>query len=268
MKIFLMTDMEGCAGILNHDDWVLRDSMYYEKGRRILTEEVNAAVRGFFDGGAEYILVCDGHGAGGIDPELLDERAHLIRGWEKNIFPFGLDNSFDAVAVVGQHAKAGTDYSHITHTGWFNTIDLNLNGVSIGEFGLLVFCASEFNIPAIFAAGEKALCKEAEELTPGIVTVSVKEGNIKDGLDHLSTDEYRAAKLGAIHKSPIAARKLIQEGAKKAAEKLKSDSKSYTIPKLDPPYEVIHKLRKSGDAPASEKRYGDEKSIIKAFNAR
>ena len=127
MKIMIMTDMEGCAGILNHDDWVTPEGRYYEKGQRFLTGEVNAAVAGFFEAGATEVVIIDGHGYGGIDPELLDERASLSRGAPKPVWPWGLDKTFAGMAFVGQHAKAGTPYSHITHTGWFNCIDTTVN---------------------------------------------------------------------------------------------------------------------------------------------
>ena len=71
MKIYIMTDMEGCAGILDHDNWVLPSGRYYEAGRQILAEETNAAIEGFLAGGATEIFVLDGHGAGGIDPLRL-----------------------------------------------------------------------------------------------------------------------------------------------------------------------------------------------------
>ena len=98
MKIMIMTDMEGVAGILNHDDWVMPEGLFYLQGRRLLTEEINAAVSGFFDGGAEEVLVIDGHGKGGIDPELLDERALLSRGRREKVWPRGLDDSFAGLA--------------------------------------------------------------------------------------------------------------------------------------------------------------------------
>ena len=80
MKILLMSDMEGVAGILNREDWTRPSGATYDAGKRLLTEEVNAAIDGLFAGGATYVLVVDGHGPGGIDPELLDERA-LDRRW-------------------------------------------------------------------------------------------------------------------------------------------------------------------------------------------
>ncbi|NQT13076.1 MAG: M55 family metallopeptidase [Planctomycetes bacterium] len=153
MKLMIMTDMEGVAGILNHEDWVRLSSRFYDKGLRLVAGEVNAAVDGFFTGGAKEVIVYDGHGAGGIDPELLDPRAQLIRGVCSPVFPWGLDRTFAGLAVVGQHAKAGTPFSHITHTGSFNCIDESINGVSIGEYGELALCAMELGIPTILACG-------------------------------------------------------------------------------------------------------------------
>ncbi len=266
MKILIMTDMEGCAGVLSHDDWVLQNGKFYNKGVRLLTEEVNAAVRGFFSAGAKEILVIDGHGAGGIDPELLDERVSLQHGWSKDIYPLGLDKTFSAVAFVGQHAKAGTPYSHITHTGWFHRTDVKVNDISIGEYGYLAFCAMELGVPTIFASGEKALCEEAEGLTPGVVTVSVKQGLLPDGLDELDTDEYRKAKLSAIHISPKKARELICCNAEKALLKLQKNPKEFKYPEIKLPYTMIVKFRKNGETEAKEIIYEHKDSLISLFN--
>jgi len=266
MKIMIMTDMEGCAGILNHDDWVTPEGRYYEKGKRLLTEEVNAALAGFFEAGAGEVVVIDGHGYGGIDPELLDERALLSRGAPKPAWPWGLDKTFDALAFVGQHAKAGTPYSHITHTGWFNCIDRTINGISIGEYGNMALCAMELGIPTILACGEKALAEEAAALTPGVVTVSVKHGVLPDGLDALDCDAYRKAKLSAIHLSPMKARKLIKEGAFQALLKLKQQPEAFSSPKLTPPYVLEAKFRANGEKPAHVCRQEHPDSIIGLLN--
>jgi len=250
MKILIVTDMEGCAGVLNHDDWVMPAGRYYEKGQRILTEETNAAIAGFFDAGASEVLVVDGHGMGGIDPELLDERAMVQRGRHPGGFLGELDEGYAGMAFVGQHAKAGTPFSHITHTQWFNYIDLAINGVSIGEYGQCVLLGMERGVRTFFAAGELALTHEAAELTPGVVTVAVKRGLLPDGLDHLDAEQYRAAKLGAVHCAPKQARKLIYEGARKAAQRLKSDPTSFQFPQIKPPYIRTARFRRDGDKPA------------------
>lgn len=267
MKIMIMTDMEGVAGVLNHDDWVQPSGRFYEKGMRLLTGEVNAAVCGLAQAGVEEIVVVDGHGAGGIDPELLDLRALLQRGRCEPIWPWGLDRTFDALAFVGQHAKAGTPYSHITHTQWFDHRDLRLNGRSIGEYGQLALCAMELGVPTILACGEQALCDEATALTPGVETVAVKRGLLPDGLDDLDTDAYRLAKLSALHLSPEAVRERIRDGAIKAVERLRRGPCAFRYPTLPPPFRLECDLRRDGDRPARSLVSHHPDSIIALMNA-
>ena len=266
MKILIMTDMEAVAGVLNHDEWVVPTGRFFSKGQRLLTEEVNAAIEGFIAAGAEEIVVVDGHGFGGIDPEILHESALLLRGESEHKFPWGLDASFDGLAFVGQHAKAGTPYSHITHTQWFNYIDLSVNGISIGEYGQLALCAMELGIPTLLACGEEMLCKEAESLTPGVITVSGKQGLLPDGLDHLDTDAYQQAKLSAIHKSPKRVRKLIRKGAEAALHKLKQDPDGYAYPTLTRPYTRTIRFRKNGNTAPYETSDEHLDSLIQLIN--
>ena len=266
MKLMLMTDMEGVAGILNHDDWVLPDGEFYEQGRRLLTEEVNAAIDGFCAGGIDEIVVIDGHWTGGIDDQILDKRASVIRDAGEDMWPWRLDSSYDGLAFVGQHARAGTPYSHITHTQGFEYIDLRLNGISIGEYGQLALCAMELGVPTILACGEQALSDEAEQLTPGVVTVSVKEGTLPDGLDHLDADAYGRAKLEAEHLPPEEVRTLIREGALVAGERLSKEPSSFRYPRIAPPYEIVAEFRNSGDIPAHKECYRHPDSIIGVLN--
>jgi D-aminopeptidase len=193
MKIMIMTDLEGVAGILNAEDWTRPDSRYYDKGKAMLTAEVNAATQAFLDNGFTEVIVNDGHGSGAIDPNLLHVQAKLIRGATKPIYPWGLDRSFAAFAFVGQHAKSRTSYSHLTHTGAFSVLSCAVNGYEIGEFGQCAYCAWELGIPTIFASGEKAFCVEAEELAPGIVTAAVKEGLLEDEFDHYDAKSFTDA---------------------------------------------------------------------------
>ena len=159
MKIYLVTDMEGCAGVLNFEDHEGKNGIWYQRGIQILTEEANAVIDGFFAGGVDGVTVVDGHGAGAIDPLRLDRRADLLAGALRpplGPYPFGLDASYAGIAWVGQHAKAGTDYSHLTHTGWCGCIDSSVNGISIGEYGQMALCAKELGVPSFFAGGEAA----------------------------------------------------------------------------------------------------------------
>ena len=116
MKIFIMTDIEGVAGVITYQGWANGDSRHFQDSRKLLAKEINAAVDGFFASGATEIVVADGHGGngyGGVDFLTLDKRVKFQRGWPKGPYPLGLNKSFDVAAVVGQHAKAGTEFAHI-----------------------------------------------------------------------------------------------------------------------------------------------------------
>jgi len=266
MKIMIMTDMEGAAGILNFEDWVFPSGRYYENGKSLLTAEVNAAVDGFFAAGASEVLVVDGHGCGGINPELLDERAMLMSGAPRPAWPWGLDRSFSGLAFVGQHAKAGTPFSHMTHTQDFQYVDLSLNGVSIGEYGQLALCAMELGVPTVLACGEKALAEEASALTPGVVTVSVKHGLLPDGLGDVDAQTYGRSKLSAVHISPRRARGMIRAGAVEAMRRLREDPSAFRYPDIRPPYVLQGVLRPSGSNPKRKFRNEHPTSVIAVMN--
>lgn len=222
MKIYIITDMEGVAGILNFDDWCVPTGRYYELGKELLTREVNAAVEGFFDGGATAIRVSDGHGRGGINPLLLDARVELKRGSSDGwAFP---DEGFHALAFIGQHAKAGTPFAHIAHTQYWDHFDFIVNDVSIGEFGQGAFTAAERGIRTIFAAGDLALTREAAALAPGLVTVAGKRGLNPGTGNELSLEEYARCNLGAIHCHPERVRQLLRQGAAAAVRRARDDA--------------------------------------------
>jgi hypothetical protein len=59
MRVFLSTDIEGTAGIA---DWnQVLPGAEYEMGRRLLQDEVNAAIDGALEAGATEIVVNDSH---------------------------------------------------------------------------------------------------------------------------------------------------------------------------------------------------------------
>lgn len=206
MRLFLITDMEGCAGVLNSTDWCFPGGRCYETGRMLLTEEVNAAVRGFLEHGFDEVLVADAHGLGGLDLLRLDERVRYQRGFA-GPYPLGMTPDFDAVAWVGQHAKAGTPFAHLAHTSSMRVVDQRINGISVGEFGMSVFMGVVMGIQPIFGSGDLAFCKEAAALCPEMITVSVKEGVIPGSGRECLTEEYRERNTAAIHLHPLEARR-------------------------------------------------------------
>lgn len=266
----IVTDLEGVAGVLDFANWCSIDSRYYDKAKKLLTLETNAVIEGLFAGGATGIRVVDGHGPGAIDPELLDQRVELQRGAASPVWPFTLDDSFDGIAWVGQHAMSRTPYSHISHTGSFEVFEATVNGIPVGEFGEFALCAAELDVPVIFAGGEEAFTREAAAFAPGVVTVAVKRGcNSEEGLENVTSEVYSRSKLSAIHLSPEKARKLLYAGAREAAIKLSRTPQAFQMTGVEPPYEIITRFRKSEKNPAlPEVLYRrHDTSFIAAMNA-
>ena len=260
LKIYIMTDLEGVAGVIDSENWCMWESRYYEVAKELLTLEVNAAVRGFLEGGATDILVADGHGPGGINPVLLDHRVGLMRGWPTG-FPLGIDESFDSVAWVGQHAKAGAEFAHLAHTQNFGMLDYSINGLSIGEFGQFALSALELGVRPIFCSGDLAFAKEAQALFPGIESVAVKEGSTPGMGSECTTDEYRKRNKAAMHFHPDKAREIIYEGALRAIRRAPSQN----MP-VEPPYETVVKRRAVENAPPRTETFTHDSSISRLIN--
>ncbi len=265
-RIYIMTDLEGVAGVRDSEEWCGPDGRYYDLGRKFLTLEVNAAIEGFWAEGAREFVVADGHGRGAVDIEILDRRAQLERGWPAGWpGPSLTEAGIDAIAWVGQHAKAGTEFAHLAHTQGWNYVDLSINGVSIGEFGQLALCASERGIRAIFASGDEAFGKEARGLVPGIETVWVKRGTTPGRGDDLPAEAYGRRNTAAIHQQPQTARALIAEGAAKAMRRARIEP--FGLLPLKAPFERVARFRpaKAGE-PFLLSRETHPSSVIQLMN--
>ena len=81
MKILIMTDLEGVCGVYRFEQTREYGTPANLEARRLLMGEINAAVRGAFDGGATRVVVWDGHdGSKSFLLEELDERAEVVMG--------------------------------------------------------------------------------------------------------------------------------------------------------------------------------------------
>jgi D-amino peptidase len=234
MEIFIITDLEGVAGVLNADDYIEPDCRYYERARQLTTLEVNAAIEGALDAGATGFLVLDGHGAGAIDPELLHPQARLLAGRPLR-YPFELDETFGAAFMIGQHAKANTDGGHLCHSHSFDVQEVTINGRPVGEVGCNVLMASYFGVKTVLLAGDRAAGAEFLELVPGAEVAAVKEGVRRGSCSGLTAREAKQFNGAAIHLAPVAARELIRKAAARAVRRVNDIPLFW----LDPPYELV-----------------------------
>ena len=99
--------------------------------------------------------------------------------------------------------------AHIAHTGWLMCSIIELMAFLLVNW-TIAMCAASLGIPSIFGAGDEAFTKEAQELTVGIETVSVKKGLFPGSGDEYDCDGYRNRNLAAVHMHPERARELIR----------------------------------------------------------
>ena len=173
---------------------------------------------------------------------------------------------FDAVAWVGQHAKAGTPFAHLAHTSSMRVVDQRINNISVGEFGMSVFMGVVMGIQPIFGSGDLAFCKEAAALCPGMVAVSVKEGVIPGSGSECLTEEYRERNTAAIHLHPLEARRRIYEGARKAARRFVSAPEAFSVRPLKAPYTIEIDYRTDARFVYDHRCYQHPSDLIAALN--
>jgi D-amino peptidase len=207
VKIFISTDFEGVAGIVDWDQ-IMVGSNDYPLGRRLLLGEVNAAIDGAAEAGADQFLVNDSHSSmRNLEPDLLHGSASLLTGKHKPMYMMeGLDDTFDAIFFLGYHGSIGASRAVLSHSYNPRAIwQVRQGGQIIGETGLNALVAAHFGVPIVLVTGDQTTAAEAELLTPAPHCIEVKR----------SVSRYAAESL-----HPEVARERIREGARLALRDL------------------------------------------------
>src|SRR3954469_220107 len=208
MRVMIMSDMEGVAGITKWAQVTGGESLY-EEGRKLYTQEINGAARGAFAAGATEVVAMDCHGAGGdwsfnsLIPEDLDPRLEFVVQREWTEYTEAFEQGCDAALFVGMHAMAGTADGGMNHTvsgtQWRNVF---FNGVRVGETGINAALCGQWGCPVLLVTGDEAVCREGKALLgDALTTVAVKRG---------------LGRFGARQTPPLRARELIEGGARQA----------------------------------------------------
>ncbi|MBO7147458.1 MAG: M55 family metallopeptidase [Lentisphaeria bacterium] len=177
MKIYVQTDIEGVAGFcffenrtnLSEENVRHRYRMY-----QLLTDEVNAAVRAAFDAGADEVIINDSHGSGyNILFEQLDPRCRIIHGRNcsgPHWLPL-LDETFDAMVLIGMHAMGGTPCSITPHSKWV----VNDGELFLSEASMAAAIAGDHGVPTVMISGDDKVTAEVSGKISGIEAVTVKQ---------------------------------------------------------------------------------------------
>jgi len=175
MKILISVDMEGIAGVTCWDD-VDDTKPAYERFRKVMTNEVNAAVEGALEGGATDVLVNDSHDRmRNVLIEELHPKAELVSGYPKPLgMMCGVDSGVDTWSSSRVYA-------------------LYINGQELGETGLCAALAGHFGVAVALVTGDRAVTEEAQALLgPDLQTVAVKDAYGRSSARCLSHREAHA----------------------------------------------------------------------------
>lgn len=200
-RIFMITDAEGVAGVCRQDQTDPKDS----EMRQLLTGEINAAVEGFLQGGADEVWVWDGHdGSQTLSALTIHPKAKLLTG---GLNPTMLmERGFAGMAYIGQHARANAKYGVMAHS--YSSLGIQkmlMNGNPVGEIETRAALAGWFGVPVILLAGDQAAANDLRAIVPDAEFAVVKEG-----LGYYS----------CISLSAQAARDLIREAARRSMAKV------------------------------------------------
>ncbi|MEV6661918.1 M55 family metallopeptidase [Streptomyces nigra] len=177
MKILISADMEGATGVTWPGD-VLPGTPQWERCRGMFTSDVDAAVRGFFDGGADSVLVNEAHWSmRNLLLERLDERAEMLTGRHKALSMVeGVQHGdVDGIAFIGYHTGAGME-GVLAHTYLANQITgVWLNDVRASEGLLNAHVVAEYGVPVVLVTGDDLACEDALGYAPEARKVAVKD---------------------------------------------------------------------------------------------
>ena len=233
-KIYISCDIEGIAGVVHGDHCGTNGGNEYQRARHFMTQEVNAAAKGFYEAGVELVVVNDSHGGmRNIFIEELLPDIELITGSPKPMSMMeGCSEEFDGVAFIGYHARMGS-HGVLSHTISGGAVsEIRVNGRILGEGGINAAIAAEFGLPVIMMAGDAAACREAEQDYAPPVAVATK----------IAVTRYSARSL-----TPQKAQNAIYEGAKRAIAEA-SNAKPFLV---DRPCRIELRFLNSGHLDAA-----------------
>lgn len=193
MKIFISTDFEGTAGVV---DWeqVTRGTSQFDYFVELLTGEVNAAIEGAMAAGATEFLVNDSHSRmANLRPDALAGHARYLSGRMKPMYMMqGLDETFDAVFFVSYHGSMGSRASTLSHTYFPSAFaEVTLNGVVAGESGINALVAQAYGVPIVLITGDEVTARELRPFAPGARAAVVKTSVSRFAADSLHPYDAR-----------------------------------------------------------------------------
>ena len=203
MKIYISADIEGVTGVTHWDEADRKNPDFAEYSEQ-MTAEVVGACEGALNAGAEEIWVQDAHAsARNIIASKLPPEVRFVRGWSGNPFSMvqDLDDSFNALMMIGYHSRAGSGDNPLAHTITGRIYRIKINAQYASEFLLHAYAAALLNVPVVLVSGDSGLCEEINTFNPHILTIPVKHGAGNSTVSihpHLAVEKIRAGAQKAL----------------------------------------------------------------------
>jgi D-amino peptidase len=174
MKVYIVCDIEGVAGIVDFKKQCMEDGAYYQQAINMATYELNALIDGAIEGGATEIVAWPGHGTfpGGINVELLHPECKLVMH-AGDAGPIGFDESFDAMMLHGLHGMAGSG-GVLSHSFYPFPKNIWVDNLKIGEIALNMASFGAKGVPTVLITGDLTAIEEAKALVSDIQGATVK----------------------------------------------------------------------------------------------
>lgn len=191
MKVFLSVDIEGATGISSFSQCGKPSNEHYDFAfaRRMLTHDVNAAIRGARRAGATEIVVKDAHATcKNLLVDELEPGTQLISGIGagKDGMMDGIDSSFGSVMLIGYHAMGGALHAFMDHALIGGLQTFLINGEPCGEIAVSAAIAGAYGVPTTLVTSDLAGCLETQARLPSTFTYSTKDahGRYQGNLKH------------------------------------------------------------------------------------
>lgn len=233
MKIWLSVDMEGISGLVRWQD-VIRSGMDFERNRRLMTLDANAAAQGAFEAGATQVVIEENHGVEDLCDLVIDEvdpRCTVVRGAGRPTATTmaGLDSDVDLVFLVGHHARAGSFPGIMAHTVSYEQFAaVRVAGHDCGEPEIMAIRAGELGVPVGLITGDQIAIQQLTQRVPRAEAVEVKRA---------------LSRVAAEVIPPSRAREAIRSGARRALERF-AEREFEAYRGESAPYEIEVELRK------------------------
>lgn len=176
LKIHISADMEGVVGAVTGEQ-LGPSGFEYQRFRKLMTNEVNAAIKAARSAGATEIVVADSHGNGqNLLIEDLPSDITLVRSWPRPLGMMqGIDETFDAAIFLGYHSSTTNPKGVRAHTMSSGSLaGVRINGIDMPEAGINAAIAGHFGVPIVMISGDDAIVEEAQGLIGDIEGAVVK----------------------------------------------------------------------------------------------